>query len=867
VVRSVTVALPVVVCAVLWTLAVRPPGALASENANWGTAVEMTPPANAASNPKVFVEGVSCPSVGNCSVAGSYADSSGYRQGFVLSETAGTWGTAAEVMMPAGAASNPQSGVDALSCPSSGDCTAVGGYTDNTGNSQAFTLSETAGAWGTAIEAVLPAGAASNPEVTRGLVSCPSVGRCSAVSAYTDSEARFQGLLLNESSGTWEGGAEATMPANVESSHPGVTIGGLSCASAGNCTAVGEYNSDEVEENGFLIDDGFLLTETAGVWGAGVEASAPANAIAGMHLNGVSCPSVGNCSAVGDYLDSLERLQGLLLSETSGTWGTAVEAKAPANGGSAPDVFLTGGVQCASAGNCTAIGSYLAHSAQGEGLLLSETAGSWGAGVEASLPGNAQSEPFVSLDGLSCPSAGDCAATGEYTDSSDVRRGLLLTESSGTWGPGLQVSLPADAAVNPEVSFGSVSCASPGNCTAVGDYTDDQGHKQGLLLLAARVAPTLSASAPASGFAGDAISSSAVLVGGSAPAGTITFTVFGPQPAPPSSCAYGGTAVGTASVSGNRTYQPSTAFVPSTPGEYWWYASYSGDAGNEPTASTCGALMAQTTVDPKATPTLAVSSPASGIAGSPISPPSISATLSGGSSATGTIRLTVFGPQSSPPSSCASGGTTVGSASVSGDGSYQPSSGFTPASPGDYWWYAGYSGDAANDQAASTCGSLMAETVVTAAQAFGSGVGSGNGTVIGTPTKTPAPPTKTPAPPTKTPAPTLSGVRLGFKRFVAKKGVTLKFTVSQSATIEILIAETVKGHKLRGVCRPSAKRGMSCRTTVKKRTSMLSGAMGSNTVDLRLAGLGKGSYTATVTAENASGRSTPIKLPFTIVHK
>jgi hypothetical protein len=69
------------------------------------------------------------------------------------------------------------------------------------------------------------------------------------------------------------------------------------------------------------------------------------------------------------------------------------------------------------------------------------------------------------------------------------------------------------------------------------------------------------------------------------------------------------------------------------------------------------------------------------------------------------------------------------------------------------------------------------------------------------------------------------------------------------------------------VCKLTAKKGKSCTTTVEKRTLTFSGSTGSNALELKLAGLGEGSYTATITAENANGKSTPIKLAFTITHK
>jgi hypothetical protein len=119
----------------------------------------------------------------------------------------------------------------------------------------------------------------------------------------------------------------------------------------------------------------------------------------------------------------------------------------------------------------------------------------------------------------------------------------------------------------------------------------------------------------------------------------------------------------------------------------------------------------------------------------------------------------------------------------------------------------------------------------------------------------------------KTPAPALSGVKLCSRRSTGKQGIALKLTLSQPATIRVLLAQTVKAHKHGGVCKPTAKKGKSCTATVVKRTLTFSGSAGSNTFKLKLAGLGKGSYTATITAKNANGKSSPVRLAFTIVDK
>jgi hypothetical protein len=158
-----------------------------------------------------------------------------------------------------------------------------------------------------------------------------------------------------------------------------------------------------------------------------------------------------------------------------------VGAPLPANAGSNPGASV-GSVSCASAGNCTAVGGYTDSSGHRQGLLLTQTSGTWATGVEAALPANAGSNPGAGLGSVSCASAGNCTTVGHYTDSSGNRQGLLLTQTSGTWATGVQAAPPANAGSNPGADLNAVSCASAGNCTAAGTYTDSSGHTQGLLL-------------------------------------------------------------------------------------------------------------------------------------------------------------------------------------------------------------------------------------------------------------------------------------------------------------------------------------------------------------------------------------------------
>ncbi len=112
------------------------------------------------------------------------------------------------------------------------------------------------------------------------------------------------------------------------------------------------------------------------------------------------------------------------------------------------------------------------------------------------------------------------------------------------------------------------------------------------------VPPSLTVSGPVSSAAGQPIPTSAIraVLGGTGPTGTITFKVFGPQAAAPTSCTSGGTSVGTATVSGLGAYSPATAFTPASAGTYWWYASYGGDANNAPADAACGTDTPQSIV-------------------------------------------------------------------------------------------------------------------------------------------------------------------------------------------------------------------------------------------------------------------------------
>ena len=73
---------------------------------------------------------------------------------------------------------------------------------------------------------------------------------------------------------------------------------------------------------------------------------------------------------------------------------------------------------------------------------------------------------------MSCGSASGCAAGGDYADGDSHDQGFVAVERDGRWGTAIEV--PGLGALNEggNAAVSSVSCASAGNCTAGGDYQD-----------------------------------------------------------------------------------------------------------------------------------------------------------------------------------------------------------------------------------------------------------------------------------------------------------------------------------------------------------------------------------------------------------
>jgi hypothetical protein len=104
-------------------------------------------------------------------------------------------------------------------------------------------------------------------------------------------------------------------------------IWSVSCPSAGNCTAGGLYVDRHYQVQVFLVSE----RNGQWLWRRAIEVHEPGALSLGglLHLSSVSCSSAGNCAAGGWYLDASHDYQGFLVSQRHGVWGPTTEVPAP----------------------------------------------------------------------------------------------------------------------------------------------------------------------------------------------------------------------------------------------------------------------------------------------------------------------------------------------------------------------------------------------------------------------------------------------------------------------------------------------------------------------------------------------------------
>lgn len=219
----------------------------------------------------------------------------------------------------------------------------------------------------------------------------------------------------------------------------------VSCATATSCLLVGTAGTTKRTSKGLV----HVSHATAYRWNGHslLRLSGPAPAHAkDAELGGVSCASATSCMAVGDYTSASGRLIPYSALLTGGTWRVQL-AKAV---GRASTIFQ--GVSCAAAAKCVAVGD----SVSGRSTAAFAERYASGRWKLQRIVGERRSA-FI---GVSCPSVTYCVAAGQHGT-----RALIEAWNGVRWAvqsaPGTPAPLTTDGLLH-------VSCVSQTICTAVG---------------------------------------------------------------------------------------------------------------------------------------------------------------------------------------------------------------------------------------------------------------------------------------------------------------------------------------------------------------------------------------------------------------
>jgi hypothetical protein len=429
--------------------------AAAAGRVHWGRAQAI--PGLAALNKgyHASVTAISCWGAGGCVAAGYFTDRDEHSQAFVARERKGRWAKATEVPGTAALNKGGNAAVGSVSCARTSVCIAAGTYTDQAGNQRWFTVTERDGRWAAA--APVPQPTLNDAAIS--LVSCTAAGVCAAGGTFTGPSNIPEAWVMTTVNGRWHPALEVPgiTALNVG---PYVSVDALSCASAGNCVAGGQYSTCAtcITDNGYAPTYPYLVTEAHGTWGTAEEVPGLGTLLRGgadADTTVAACPSAGNCAAAGYYqpydVDMCQDTSSPRLPSAAEPFRLAPDTAPPPPDGCS-EVFAinerhgtwvqltytsafssyVGPLTCPAAGDCVVGGIYETGPFAYLGMVKSETNDHWSHSV--TLAGTQR------VNSVSCASAGYCAAGG----TNDAGSAFVISEWHGTWGkavtpPGIPV--------------------------------------------------------------------------------------------------------------------------------------------------------------------------------------------------------------------------------------------------------------------------------------------------------------------------------------------------------------------------------------------------------------------------------------------
>jgi hypothetical protein len=260
-------------------------------------------------------------------------------------------------------------------------------------------------------------------------------------------------------------GCSPTTPNGLAHSSHMDTLSGVTCPTSTFCVAVGNsFDQAPVGSTAGYIHHQTLIEQWDGSsWSI---VSSPNDRSENTSLAKVSCASASLCFAVGQSVVSgtpnvSPNVTSVIIEKWDGHEWTIGKAPTPALEGEVPSLT---DVACANVSLCFAIGEYraFAHGVSSAGTLIDQWNGAgWALGRPPTPDNGGLSLPMG--PGVTCSGVSLCLAVSAYSPTPNAFQTI-----SGRWAGSAWSSVTAPRTGSEDDFLGSVSCASPRLCFAVG---------------------------------------------------------------------------------------------------------------------------------------------------------------------------------------------------------------------------------------------------------------------------------------------------------------------------------------------------------------------------------------------------------------
>ncbi len=376
---------------------------LAASAASWGIVSSPNP----AGSTLTQLTADTCVNAIDCWAVGGYSDATNHHN---LAEHYD--GTGWTIVVAPDPAANTGTSLAGVSCVASNDCWAVGSYNDSGGGGHSLAEHNDGTGWAIVASPV----PASSTGDSLDAVTCVTSNNCWAVGSYISVSAGTPSQTLTEQ---WNGSTWAVVGSANPSASDSDSLGGVTCVTATNCWAVGNY----FPTSGTPFLATLIEHYTGSTW---VIVSSP-NPNPGNGVNSlvsVNCVSASECRAVGTGQNSGNYSDTLIERYDGASWMLVTSPNTSAT----QDNQLSG-ITCVATNDCWAVG-LVNISTTFDSLFQTLTMHYNGTNWTIVSSPNSSTTQSNTLNGVTCVAGSACWAVGYGSSQSLVEKYLLPSSAS-----------------------------------------------------------------------------------------------------------------------------------------------------------------------------------------------------------------------------------------------------------------------------------------------------------------------------------------------------------------------------------------------------------------------------------------------------